>query len=184
MRYAPIPVRWNLAVASAALALLVAGTLQAAELVVEVRNVKPRRGEVRAALFDNKEDFQAATRIRAIVKDGEVTTGVFTRDEDFVRDPVATMRAPAQGRTVTLRFTDIDPGVYALGVYQDLNNDEKLDITLGGLSLEPWGISNDSGDLDADPVWDNARFELPPEGASIVVHLLHEREVWQQRSPR
>lgn len=156
----------------------------AADLTVEVRNVKPRRGEVRAALFDDARSFTAGTRIRAMVKDGEITSGVFTREQDFPREPAATTALPAQGRTLILRFTDLDPGEYAIGVYQDLNGDERLDITLGGLSLEPWGISNDAGSLDADPRWEDARFELPPEGRSLVVHLRDERRDRQGEDPR
>jgi uncharacterized protein (DUF2141 family) len=148
----------------------------AADLEVEVRNVKPRRGEVRAALFDDAEGFELATKIRAMVSGGQITSGVFTREGDFPRDPVTTIQLPAEGRTMTLRFPDLEPGEYALGVYQDINGDEKLDITLGGLSLEPWGISNDAGSLDADPIWENARFELPAEGRRIVVNLRVEKQ--------
>ena len=162
------------------LALLVTSAASAADLVVELHNVKPRRGVVRAALFDNASDFQAAVKIRAMVRDGQISSGVYTREEDFKRDPAATIKMPAEGRTMTLRFGDLEPGEYALGVYQDLNADEKLDITLGGLSLEPWGISNDAGTLDADPLWENAKFQLPPEGLRIVVHLMSERRSGQQ----
>lgn len=52
-----------------------------------------------------------------------------------------------------LRFTDLESGEYALGLFQDLNGDEKLDITLVGLSLEPLGLSNDAGNVDRDPRW-------------------------------
>jgi uncharacterized protein (DUF2141 family) len=163
--------------------VLAAGTT-AADLEVEVRNVKPRRGELRAALFDDAESFEAATKIRAMVSDGQITSGVFTREGDFPRDPVTTIQLPAQGRSMTLRFADLEPGEYALGVYQDINGDEKLDITLGGLSLEPWGISNDAGSLDADPTWDNARFQLPAQGRKIVVNLRDEKQVQQRDEAR
>jgi uncharacterized protein (DUF2141 family) len=151
------------------------GHARAADLQVEVRNANPRKGEVRAALFDNAEAFASAVKIRALIMGGEIVTGVFTREGDFLKDPVDTAFAPVQGRTVTLRFTDLEPGEYALGVFQDLNGDEKLDVTLGGLSLEPWGVSNDAGNMQEDARWDDAKFTLPPEGRSIVVHLRDER---------
>lgn len=159
----------------AGLCVLLSGPVAAADLQVEVRNVKPRKGEVRAALFDNAEAFASATKIRALVSEGEIVTGVFTREGDFLKDPVDVVIVPAQGRSVILSFTDLEPGEYALGVFQDLNSDERLDITLGGLSLEPWGISNDAGNVDEDPLWERAKFTLPPEGRSMVVHLLSER---------
>ena len=36
-------------------------------------------------------------------------------------------------------------------------------------------LSNDKGNLDEDPRWEDAKFTLPPEGLSMVVHLLDER---------
>ncbi|HXV07946.1 MAG TPA: DUF2141 domain-containing protein [Burkholderiales bacterium] len=159
----------------AALCVLLAGGAAAADLQVEVRNVKPRKGEVRAALFDSAEAFASAVKIRAVVSEGEIVTGVFAREGDFLKDPVDTVVVPVQGRTAILRFTDLEPGEYALGLFQDLNGDERLDITLGGLSLEPWGVSNNKANLHEDPLWEDAKFTLPPEGLSMVVHLLHER---------
>jgi uncharacterized protein (DUF2141 family) len=169
------PRSWPQLACVAALCVLTGGDVAAADLQVEVRNVKPRRGEVRAALFDNAEAFASAVKIRAVVSEGEIVTGVFTREGDFLKDPVDTAQVPVQGRSVLLRFTDLEPGEYALGVFQDLNGDEKLDITLGGLSLEPWGVSNDAGNVDEDPRWEDVKFTLPPEGRSMVVHLLDER---------
>jgi uncharacterized protein (DUF2141 family) len=152
-----------------------AGFALAADLVVEVHNVKPRKGVVRAALFDNEPAFAAAVKIRAALDNGQITSGIFTGEGDFPREPVATAFEPARSRIVTLRFEDLEPGVYALGVYQDLNADERLDITLGGVSMEPWAVSNDAGKLDEDPRWETAKFSLPPEGGSMVVHLMDER---------
>jgi uncharacterized protein (DUF2141 family) len=160
----------------AAVACLAAGTGgTAADLEVEVRNVKPRKGEVRAALFDREQAFAAAVKIRAALEGGEITTGVFTRERDFPEAPVDVAVEPATGRVVVLRFYDLAPGEYALGVYQDLNSDERLDITLGGMSLEPWTVSNDAGKLDEDPRWEDAKFVLPAEGRSMMVRLMDER---------
>ncbi len=166
----------------AALLALTACSVSAADLTVELHNVKPKRGEIRAAVFDDQTDFERFTKIRAMVKDGQIASGVFTRDEDFDREPAAIVKTPAQGRIMTLRVPDLAPGVYAFAVFQDLNGTETLDVTLGGMSLEPWGISNDAVHLDADPRWDEAKFTLPPEGLTIVVHLRDERQ--EKHAPR
>jgi uncharacterized protein (DUF2141 family) len=152
-------------------AALCCASAGAADLEVELDGVKPRRGEIRAALFDNQRDFEASIRLRAMVKDGEITTGVFTREEDFANEPAATLVLPAQDRRMTLRFTDLQPGTYALALFQDLDGNQRLDIQLGGATTEPWGISNDAGDVGRDPNWDEARFEVPAAGARIVIHL-------------
>jgi uncharacterized protein (DUF2141 family) len=179
----PMTIRMS-ATVLALLCAALGATAHAADLEVEVRNVKPRRGELRAALFDSAEDFQAGTKIRAMVSDGQITSGVFTREGDFAREPVTTIQVPAEGRSMTLRIPDLEPGEYALGVYQDINGDEKLDITLGGLSLEPWGVSNDAGSLDSDPRWEDARFQLPAEGGRIVINLRDEKQEKRQEEAR
>ena len=46
-------------------------------------------------------------------------------------------------------------------------NDGKLDATVGRLLLEPWGLSNNPPHTDRQPTWDEGKFTLPEEGASI-----------------
>jgi uncharacterized protein (DUF2141 family) len=147
----------------------------AADLVVEVHNVKPRQGEVRVAVFDNARDFEAGTEIRAMLTDGGVSSGVFTRLGVYPSELVVSADVPAQGRTVVVRFGDLASGDYAVGAYQDLNRDQKLEITLGRVALEPWGVSNDAGAADVDPRWEEAKFHLPAQGATVVVTLRDER---------
>lgn len=153
-----------------------AGGAGAAELVVEVRNVKPRHGIVRAAVFDNARDFHAGTRIRAMLSDGQVSSGIFTRLGVYPSELVASADVPAQGRTMVLRFPGLPPGDYAVGAYQDLNQDQKLEITLGRLALEPWGVTNDAGAGNLDPQWEAAKFHLPADGATVAVNLRDDEE--------
>jgi len=58
-------------------------------------------------------------------------------------------------------------GPCALALYQDVNDDGKLDTNLSGAPLEPWGMSN-SG---RSPTWSEAQFGLPPEGMRLIIDL-------------
>ena len=152
--------------------LIVASTGSPADLEVEVRGVRPRVGEIRAALFDNAHDFSLAIEVRAMVTGtGEISAGVFTREEDFPQPPLQTLTASPTGRTLRLRFSNLEPGEYAVGLYQDLDADNKLDASVGGNTLEPWGISNNPRPEDRAPTWDEAKFTLPADGATIVIDL-------------
>ena len=154
------------------LAAFVAGASWAAELEVEVRGVKPRVGEVMAAVFDREEAFALDTEIRGMVSPaGEVSAGVFTREGEFRRPPVDWLRVTPTTRTLHLKFPDLEPGEYAVGVYQDLNGNHRLDATVARNPTEPWGISNNARPKDRAPTWDEAKFTLPPEGAKIVIEL-------------
>jgi uncharacterized protein (DUF2141 family) len=144
----------------------------AADLEVEVRGVRLRGGEVHAALFDRAEDFALDIEVRAMVSpNGEISAGVFTGADEFPRPPVETLSVTPSARTLRLTFPDLEPGDYAVGVYQDRNGNGRLDATVVRDPTEPWGISNDPRPKDRSPTWDEAKFALPAEGTKIVIEL-------------
>jgi len=102
---------------------------------------------------------------------GEISAGVFTGHDEFPRPPVDRVTVTPSARTLRLTFSDLEPGEYAAGVYQDLNGNGRLDATVARNPTEPWGISNNPRPNDRSPTWDEAKFTLPPEGAKIVIEL-------------
>src|SRR5689334_6478634 len=103
------------------------GTVRTADLEVEVRGVRPRAGEVHAAVFDRAEAFALDTEIRAMISSsGEITAGVFTGQDEFPRPPVDRLSVAPTTRTVQLKFSGLEPGEYAVGVYQAHNTDGPL----------------------------------------------------------
>jgi uncharacterized protein (DUF2141 family) len=146
--------------------------VQATDLDVEVRGIKVRKGEIRAALFDNARDFAADVEIRAtITSSGEVSAGVFTREEDLPHQPLQILSAPADASIVRLRFAGLEPGEYAVALFHDRNSDGKLDALVDRRTLEPWGASNDPRPTDGPLTWEEAKFILPAEGKTIAIHL-------------
>jgi uncharacterized protein (DUF2141 family) len=143
----------------------------AADLEVEVQGVRLRGGEIHAALFD-REAFAVDTEIRAMISpSGEISAGVFTAENQFPRPPVDRLTVPPSAKTLRLTFSGIEPGDYAVGVYQDTNGNGRLDATVARDPTEPWGISNNPRPKDRPPAWDESKFTLPPEGARIVIEL-------------
>jgi uncharacterized protein (DUF2141 family) len=154
------------------LLLPVVASAWGADLAVEVRGVRPGGGEIYAALFDNAEAFSLDIEIRATVTDtGQISAGVFAREEDFPHPPTQTLQAHPDSKVLHLRFTDLKAGEFAVAAFQDRNGDRKLDATLGRIPTEPWGISNDPRPTDRPVKWDEAKFVVPPEGTSIVIIL-------------
>jgi outer membrane protein len=90
--------------------------LWAAELAVGLDNPPPR-GVVQFALFDSANAF------------GDL------------RDPVRVVKQPLDGRK-HYRIQNILPGEYALLVYLDENNNDRLDRNFIGIPKEPLGFSN------------------------------------------
>ena len=154
------------------LSVAAAGAAWGADLEVEVRGVRPRAGEVHAAVFDRAEAFALDTEIRGMVSpSGEISAGVFTREDEFRRPAVDRLSVTPSTRTLRLTFPDLEPGEYAVAVYQDLNGNGRLDATVTRNPTEPWGISSNPRPKDRPPTWDEAKFTLPPEGAKIVIEV-------------
>jgi uncharacterized protein (DUF2141 family) len=144
----------------------------AADLEVEVRGVRPRGGEVHAAVFDRAEAFALDTEVRAMISpSGDISAGVFTAEDQFPRPSVDRLSVTPSAKTLRLTFPGLEPGEYAIGVYQDVNGNGRLDATVARHPTEPWGISNNPRPKDRPPTWDEAKFTLPPEGAKIVIEL-------------
>lgn len=145
----------------------------AADLEIELRGVRPQRGEIRVAVFDSERDFSADIVFKAIIgPNGELSTGVFTRDEHFEHAPLRGVSMPAGTSTMVTRFPGLLAGEYAVAAYQDLNANGRLEQNLQGLALEPWGMSNNPRPKEIRiPAWSEAKFALPEEGLRIVIEL-------------
>lgn len=163
------------AILATMLAAPVAPPARAADLVIEVHGVFAGNGEVRAALFDNAADFQKAVDMRAMItQTGQVSTGWFPQDDRTGRMLARMLSVAADSPIVHVRYANVQPGEYAVGLFQDLNGDWKLDGDFSRNTTEPWGVSNNPKPEARPPTWEEARFAIPPEGLSIVITLVRQ----------
>jgi uncharacterized protein (DUF2141 family) len=117
----------------------------AAELTVEVDDVRSEEGIVAVALFSNAADFPTTYAHGQRVK-------------------------AAGGKAVAV-FKELPPGRYAVSAYHDANTNEKLDRGLFGIPKERYGFSEDARGFGGPPEFRDAAFDLPAEGARIAVRL-------------
>lgn len=120
------------------LSMLTAGTLTAAtqELEVKVDGVKSTKGQI----------------VVTVYKDSE---GWLKKDQAVESQKIA----PSPG-TVTARF-QLNPGQYAVQIFQDENENGKLDMKwLPPGPKEPWVVSNNAQGTMGPPSYKDAQFEL------------------------
>jgi uncharacterized protein (DUF2141 family) len=129
----------------ALLALSTASIAMATDLVINVQNVQPGKGTIKAALY--------------------------SKAENFLVDPLRHASVAAGANTVRLKMDGLAPGEYAVSIYQDLNGNEKLDKNFFKIPNEPTGTSNDAPALRGPPSYDQARFNLPEAGKEISITL-------------
>jgi uncharacterized protein (DUF2141 family) len=114
-------------------------------LTVRVHGLSSDRGRVAVALFASAEAFPDHKRALA---------GQLARIE--------------KGRAA-VRFAGVRPGLYAVAVLHDENENAKMDFNFLGMPLEGYGFSNDASAPFGPPSFKAASFTLKPRDSFISV---------------
>ncbi len=82
----------------------------------------------------------------------------------------AKARIDAKRGEVVYHFEDLAPGKYALQVMHDENDNGELDSNFLGIPTEGYGFSQNPKVMRR-ATFEEAQFELPADGAEVVVRL-------------
>ncbi len=102
---------------------------------VQVTNVNNKKGEVMLALFSSQKGFPYETSYAIQKQKGNAVNGV-----------------------IELSFTDIPPGIYAVALFHDTNNDGKLNTNFIGIPKEGYGVSNNTYNTFSAPDYKESSF--------------------------
>jgi len=129
------------------LALASSGVAQAAQVTVDVTNVRSSRGHIRVAICPR---------------------------ETFLHDscPFESMAPASVGRT-TVVFPDIPPGTYAAQVFQDEHDDGVVHRNPLGVPTEGVGFSHDAPLHLTGPKFKEAAFEVGGQPVGVRLRLRH-----------
>ena len=131
------------AVTIASLSAVLATQVAVADtLVVEVNNIK-KAGEIHVAVYDNAEAFEADRGEK-----GGAAPGIV--------DGTIVM---VEAGTSTFEY-ELPAGQYAVGIFHDVNLNNKMDNNFLGLPKEQYGFSNNARALFGPPSYEDAAFEL------------------------
>ena len=130
------------AVTAAAATLFPGVPLLADELVVTINNIK-EAGEIHVALYDNADAFEADRGEK-----GGAAPGITQGTIEFV-----------EAGSVTYRY-ELAPGTYAIGIFHDVNLNNRLDNYFFGVPKEQYGFSNDARGFMGPPSFEAAAFEV------------------------
>ena len=109
---------------------------------VEVRNLRPEQGMLMLAAYADAASFRKTALME--------------------------MRLRPTAETMTLQVCGLGGNAVAFTLFQDLNNNGKLDSNPFGIPTEPWGASGKTSAMSA-PTWESAQVLL--DGGPIVVKL-------------
>jgi uncharacterized protein (DUF2141 family) len=123
------------------------GTPAEVSLTVKVQGLENDKGRVAVALFASADAFPDQKRALA----GQVTK--ITR-----------------GRA-SVTFARLRPGLYAVAVLHDENQNSKMDFNFLGMPLEGYGFSNDASAPFGPPSFEAAAFKLTPRNSFVPVNM-------------
>ena len=112
------------------------------------------------------------TNVRHVA--GNVTFTLYgNRPETFLKHAGALLvtRVPLTGVTAAGCLAVSAPGIFALAIYHDENDNHHFDRTLLGLPAEGYGFSNDAPTPFGPPAFNATRFSVPAAGTRIAIRL-------------
>jgi len=91
----------------------------------------------------------------------------FPDDEDLMYQKVTV--TPVQGSTIVP--VSLEPGVYAITLFHDVDGDGKMNTKGFGIPAEPFGFSNDPTIYFGAPSFKECAFRVPNRASEIVINL-------------
>ncbi|MEE9413567.1 MAG: DUF2141 domain-containing protein [Methylococcales bacterium] len=130
--------------------ILLASSIQAASLTIEVSGINNSDGIVHIGLYDK--------------------TAGFPDEHQYMQGQTFSAADSVEGKA-TVEFTSLRPGEYAVAGYHDINNNDEMDTNLVGIPQEPYGASQGARNLLSPPDYDDAKFEISTESKRIKLEL-------------
>lgn len=102
--------------------------------------------------------------------DGKVFCALYDSEGAFLSQPIKATKSEITDKQCKITFEDISDGTYAISVFHDENNNNKLDTAIFGIPTEDYGCSNDAKGFMGPPKWKDAKFQLT-ENKLITIKL-------------
>ena len=116
--------------------LLQAQNQETVDLTIEISGMETDKGKVFVALYNSEKIF---------LKSSKATKGTSTTVKD--------------GKAVA-HFKGIKKGEYAVSLFHDENENNKMDTKIFGIPKEPYGFSNNATGFMGPPKYKDAKFSL------------------------
>ncbi|WP_339660658.1 DUF2141 domain-containing protein [uncultured Polaribacter sp.] len=112
-------------------------------LTIEVKGIKKNEGKIFIAIYDSEASFlNKSSGIIANINDKK-STGI---------------------------FKGLKKGIYAVSLFHDENNNQKMDTKIFGIPKEPYGFSNNATGFMGPPKFKDAKFNLD-SNKTITIHI-------------
>lgn len=81
------------------------------------------------------------------------------------------MNIPRNKEAIVCKFENLRNGDYAVSVFNDENNNGKLDTNLFGMPTEDWGVSNNVRHVMSSPTFEESKVTIDNDDLKIIIEL-------------
>jgi uncharacterized protein (DUF2141 family) len=123
---------------------------------------------------DARAPVSLTVRLHGFQNDkGRVAVALFASAKDFPdqRRALAGKLGKISGGRASIAFGNLEPGVYAVAVLHDENENSKMDFNFLGMPLEGYGFSNDASAPFGPPSFEAAAFKLAPRNSFVSIKM-------------
>lgn len=132
-------------ISTISLALLFSASSHAADLQIDITDVKSNTGSLMIAVYDSAETF--------------------------LKKPVKGIKVAAQSTQTSVQVNDLPAGDYAIVAFHDANENGKLDRNPMGIPTEDYAFGNNAMGTMGPPSFLDSKISLPATGASTRLSL-------------
>jgi len=107
-------------------------------------------------------------------EDAPVIVGLYGTKNKFPdpKDQLKEYHFKPNGKELVAKIKDIQFGVYAMAIYQDVNSNGKIDKNMIGIPTEPYAFSNNYHPRVKAPGFDNCKFDYDSVSNTITMNMI------------
>ena len=108
-----------------------------------------------------QESFNLTVKVvEANNNEGQMMIALYDNSTDFLEKTFKGKKSEISNNGCVVIFENVPEGTYAVSIFHDENENEKLDSNFIGIPKEDYGCSNDAKGFMGPPKWEDAKFEL------------------------
>ena len=102
---------------------------------------------------------------------GRVFVALYNSESTFLGKGIKSDIKKIANNSCTVTFKDIPNGTYAVSMFHDENNNNKMDTNFVGIPKEDYGCSNNAKGFMGPPKWVDAKFQIQNESITQRIKL-------------
>ncbi|MBW1295935.1 DUF2141 domain-containing protein [Aquimarina litoralis] len=92
--------------------------------------------------------------------EGTISIGLYNSEESFYKKTFKSKKVKSEKGELIVTLENIPKGTYAISLFHDENDNNKLDTNLFKIPKEPYGTSNNAKGRFGPPSWEDAKFSV------------------------